>query len=410
LIAVVVKRMPVFVVPVAILVATYFYVPHLPELKPARREIIEILPYLVSAVGMFLAIHFHRGRPFLALLLMVLFHWCSSTFAVADPYQNGLNGIYQLFVLLLPLNFALISMMRERGVFSYVGRLRLVFMALQCATAWWLLSDHYLEVMPFISRKYTLLPFIDSTIVPQTALMLGAVSFLLIGILAIRRQTPVDGGLFGALAAFFVAANCITNSDIFILFCSSGALIITQSILLDSYNMAFRDDLTGIPSRRALNESLNGLGRSYVVAMLDVDHFKQFNDNYGHDVGDQVLKMVARRISDVGGGGKAFRYGGEEFAILFPGRRVEYAIPHLEKVRQSIADYSLALRSEERPKAARQGKGQRGRKREVEHVSVTISIGVAENGADLDSPEMVMKAADSALYRAKSRGRNRVCK
>jgi diguanylate cyclase (GGDEF)-like protein len=228
--------------------------------------------------------------------------------------------------------------------------------------------------------------------------------------MALRRQTPVDSGILGALVSFFVAAGAITNNDIFILFSSAGALIVTRSVLLDSYNMAFRDDLTGIPSRRALNESLHGIGRRYVIAMLDVDHFKQFNDSYGHDVGDQVLKMVARKIRDVGGGGKAYRYGGEEFAVLFPGRRVDYAIPHLEKLRESIASYSLVLRSQERPKESRQGKGQRGRKKEVEHVSVTISIGVAESGGELDSPEMVMKAADTALYKAKSRGRNRVCK
>lgn len=396
--------------PTAILGATYFAIPYLPELKPAHREILEILPYLVSVMGMFLAIHFHRGRPFLALLLLVLFYWCFRTFVLSTAHQNGLNGIYQLFVLLLPLNFALIAMMREKGVFSYAGRLRLAFMALQCAGAWWLFRYHYLEVMPYISRKYTLLPFFDATIVPQSALMLGAFSALLIAILGVRRQTPVDSGLLGALVAFFVAAGCIANIDIFILFCSAGALIITQSILLDSYNMAFRDDLTGIPSRRALNESLHGIGRRYAIAMLDVDHFKQFNDNYGHDVGDQVLKMVARRIRDVGGGGKAFRYGGEEFAILFPGRRIDYVIPHLEKLRESIADYSLVLRSEERPKEKRQGKGQRGRKKDVEHVSVTISIGVAESSPDLDSPDLVMKAADNALYKAKSRGRNRVCR
>jgi len=62
------------------------------------------------------------------------------------------------------------------------------------------------------------------------------------------------------------------------------------------------------------------------------------------------------------------------------------------------------------PRKRRQGKGQRGRKKDVEHVSVTISIGVAESGPELDSPDQVMKAADTALYKAKSRGRNRVCK
>jgi diguanylate cyclase (GGDEF)-like protein len=410
LISVVARKMLVFVMPAATLVAAYFCIPYLPALKSSHREILEILPYLLSSIGMLLAVHFHRGRPFLVLLLLVLFYWCFRTFIMQQADKSGLNGIYQIFVLILPLNYALIAMMREKGVFSYAGRMRLAFLAIQSAAAWWLFRYHYLEVQPFILRKFSLLPLLDCTAVPQTAILIGGVSATLIAVMALRRQTPVDSGILGALVSFFVAAGAITNSDIFILFSSAGALIVTLSVLLDSYNMAFRDDLTGIPSRRALNESLHGIGRRYVIAMLDVDHFKQFNDSYGHDVGDQVLKMVARKIRDVGGGGKAYRYGGEEFAVLFPGRRVDYAIPHLEKLRESIASYSLVLRSQERPKESRQGKGQRGRKKEVEHVSVTISIGVAESGGELDSPEMVMKAADTALYKAKSRGRNRVCK
>lgn len=410
MIAVAAKRMLVLIVPAAILVATYLYVPHLATLKPDHREILEILPYLVSAMGMLLATHFHRGRPFLALLLLISFYWCSRTFVIDVANKNGINGIYHIFVVLLLINYVLIGLMKEKGVFSYAGRIRLIFMALQCGIAYWVFRYHYVEVMPLISKKYALLPFLDSCIVPQTTLILGALSFLLIALLAIRRQTPVDGGLLGALVAFFVAGNGISNSDIFISFIAAGAVIITLSIVLDSYNMAFCDDLTGIPSRRALNEYLHGLGRRYVIAMLDVDHFKQFNDNYGHEVGDQVLKMVARKMRDVGGGGKAYRYGGEEFAIIFPGRRLDYAIPHLEKLREEIAEYSLALRNHERPKAQRQGRGQRGNRKDIEYASVTISIGVAESDEELKTSVVVMKAADMALYKAKNRGRNRVCR
>ena len=113
--------------------------------------------------------------------------------------------------------------------------------------------------------------------------------------------------------------------------------------------MAFRDELTGIPSRRALNEQLAALGNRYAIAMLDVDHFKKFNDTYGHDLGDQVLKMVAAHIARVGGGGKAFRYGGEEFTVLFPGTDAEDAIPHLEALREEIESYRMALRGSDRP-------------------------------------------------------------
>ena len=121
-------------------------------------------------------------------------------------------------------------------------------------------------------------------------------------------------------------------------------LMLVVAIAHEAYLMAFRDELTGLPGRRALNERLQRLGRQYVLAMADVDHFKSFNDTHGHDVGDQVLKMVASRLRKVGGGGRAYRYGGEEFTLVFPGRSVEQCLPHLEAVRQAIEGYALQLR------------------------------------------------------------------
>jgi len=140
--------------------------------------------------------------------------------------------------------------------------------------------------------------------------------------------------------------------------------------------------------------------------MADVDHFKSFNDTHGHDVGDQVLKMVASRLRKVGGGGRAYRYGGEEFTLVFPGRSVEQCLPHLEAVRQAIEGYALQLRdANKRPKDDRQGRMARGHSSTAQ-VSVTISIGVAERQGDQRSPEEVIKAADQALYGAKKAGRN----
>jgi diguanylate cyclase (GGDEF)-like protein len=219
--------------------------------------------------------------------------------------------------------------------------------------------------------------------------------------------------MLGALTAFFMACNWVMTRDILVTYNCAGALILTMGVLRDSYNMAFRDDLTGLPSRRSLNENLHGLGRHYTVAMLDVDHFKKFNDNYGHDVGDQVLKIVARKMMAVGGGGKAYRYGGEEFTIIFSRCRVDDVLPHLEALREAIAEYRMALRSDDRPKNQKQGRESRGSRAgrgDGAYASVTVSIGVAESREELKSPAEVMKAADKALYKAKNRGRNQTCR
>jgi diguanylate cyclase (GGDEF)-like protein len=172
--------------------------------------------------------------------------------------------------------------------------------------------------------------------------------------------------------------------------------------------MAFRDELTGLPSRRALNERLARLPRRYTVAMIDVDRFKGLNDRFGHDVGDQVLRLVATRLARVGGGGTVYRYGGEEFTVLFPGKLADEALPHLEVLRRDIADYKLSLRDPERVEEPRAGRKRRGAGPAGRPVSVTISIGVADRPDRSTGAEEVIQAADQALYRAKNRGRNQV--
>ena len=404
----IIKRLLILAVPASILLAASVLVPSIPEMSSGRQELFQLTPYLISALGMFLSFHFHRGRPFMALLLLVMFYWSSRHYLVGKSLELGLNEMYQASVLLFPANIALIAIMRERGIFSPAGRLRFSFLAVQMFIAFWFFRYNFIASIPLLAANVGLPACIVPALVPQPALIAGCIAFIITAAIVVRRQAPIDAGLLGALAAFFIACNRITAPDAHASFSIAGALIVTLSVLRDSYNMAFRDDLTNLPSRRSLNESLSGLGHRYAIAMLDVDHFKKFNDTHGHDVGDHVLKMVASKLMNVGNSGKSFRYGGEEFTILFPGKRVSDVMPELEKIRKTIAEARLALRGADRPKNRKDGKAQRGARSEIPYVSVTISIGVAERNEDHVTPEEVLKAADKALYTAKSRGRNRV--
>lgn len=187
---------------------------------------------------------------------------------------------------------------------------------------------------------------------------------------------------------------------------TSNVLFVTfiLVVLVDSYFLAYRDELTALPSRRALMQLSLSLGSKYTVAMMDIDHFKKFNDKYGHDIGDQVLKLVASKLTKVKGGGKVFRYGGEEFTVVFPRKDAQQSAIELERLRQSIADYKMIIRQ-----AVRKTKESRGKKAQTEEksVSVTISIGVATRMSG-QKFEQALKTADEALYRAKKAGRNNV--
>jgi PleD family two-component response regulator len=117
---------------------------------------------------------------------------------------------------------------------------------------------------------------------------------------------------------------------------------------------------------------------------------------------------VATELGRARRGGRAFRYGGEEFALVFAGRGIREVIAELESVRASIAQHRIALRSADRPSEAETGRSLRSGQTPRKIVSVTISIGVAESNDRLRAPDDVVKAADRALYRAKDKGRNTV--
>jgi diguanylate cyclase (GGDEF)-like protein len=164
-----------------------------------------------------------------------------------------------------------------------------------------------------------------------------------------------------------------------------------------------------LPGRRSLNETLANLGRRYAIAMIDIDHFKKFNDKYGHKTGDQVLKMVASKLKDLTGGAKVFRYGGEEFTAVFPGKSAKEVVPHLDTYRKIMESTPFTVRGKERKRSSAENRGKitrAGRK----GINITVSIGVASPNRRMATPEKVLKAADRILYKAKKAGRNRVLK
>ena len=117
--------------------------------------------------------------------------------------------------------------------------------------------------------------------------------------------------------------------------------------------------------------------------------------------------MVASKLNQVTGGGRAFRYGGEEFVIIFPAKKLADVLPHLEKLRENIAQSKFSIRGKDRPKK----KPEKIKPtQQAKKVSVTVSIGAAEKSHPREKVQEVLTAADKALYRAKKNGRNRVCK
>lgn len=354
-------------------------------------------------VGALLALRFHRGR---VLLILILLGAADRVLAAVGPAPDtGGRVAFALVALLVPLNLAVIALLPERGALTTGGLVRLGVLALQAllaAAVVYQATDGTAAAL-----EVALLPGVDArwTPVPQLGLAVAAAALLLFLLLWARDPSPLARGLVWSLVAVVASLGARGHEAEPTLWLGAAGLVITLAVIESSYALAYHDGLTGLPGRRAMGEALHGLGEHYAIAMVDVDHFKQCNDRWGHDVGDQVLKMVASKLELVGGGGRAFRYGGEEFAVLFGGLGADQAGPHLEALRAAVEASSFSVRRRPRPRRKPPKEKRRGGTRES--VAVTISIGLAERAAGM-TPEAVVQAADQALYRAKEGGRNRV--
>ncbi|HUO57131.1 MAG TPA: GGDEF domain-containing protein [bacterium] len=185
-------------------------------------------------------------------------------------------------------------------------------------------------------------------------------------------------------------------------------LILLHSVLHMYWKKVYMDILTGVPNRQALDERLHTLSQNYSLAMVDIDHFKKFNDNYGHAEGDNALRMVAQHLEEHLGF-KVYRYGGEEFCVVFEGESQESAHEAMDKTRRALEKRKFVLRQHKRQKGEiggfftkKSASSSRG------GVPITISVGVASAGKNSDGYEKIIKKADKALYEAKEKGRNRV--
>jgi diguanylate cyclase (GGDEF)-like protein len=405
----------------------------------------------VFAAGLLLAWRFNSSRLLFSLLALLLAHRAVAFFS-NGPTQTGnvLIGpgrtAVALAALLIPLNFIAFAQMRERGL-----------------------------TLPGIAPRFGLL-FLESVIFavlcrpensPATPLHPGAFPiplWILLSFVAaiavfvwrfFQTRKPIEPGFAWSVAAAFLWLQFAPVGKASDAYVATAALILAASLIETSYVLAYHDELTGIRGRRAFNESLLSLDQQYAIAIVDIDHFKKFNDTYGHDVGDQVLCMVAKRLSNVDGDGQAFRCGGEEFAIVFRNTSAKEAFEHLDSLRQIIEKSAFQVRgadrraekaaekSSERSRNRRAGTSQSDRRRSArkrtaaalssskqrdlfpqpasqtpdrlsDHLSdrlpdclsVTVSIGVAEPSTRHRQPEQVIQSADQALYRAKNNGRN----
>lgn len=357
------------------------------------QSLLPFMPYFIASLGVFISLYLNRLQPILLFLTLV-----AVNFAIGYLSPEGTSllrnlsaqTLYPVIAMLLPLNLLVWSMMPERGIQDKFYLLLITFVfAAQGYGVFWVMEHLPINILAIISQ-----PVVGADILIP---MIPLTTIIFIWLLMVMRNALsetskiLDKTVVFVLILTAVALNEFETLGAVAWLTSVASVLVLLTIVFDAHHIAYTDQLTGINARRALLESFLGLGRRYAISMMDIDHFKSFNDRYGHDTGDKVLKTVAQALTKVSAG-KAYRYGGEEFTIVFHRKNSEQAKEALEIVRQQIEAIELDVVEKGQPKKTK----------------VTVSFGVAEKNDTLKKPEQVLKAADEALYQAKEDGRNQV--
>src|ERR1022692_386187 len=298
------------------------------------------------AAGLLLAWRFNSSRVLFSLLVLLVAHRAVDFFAAgqinaASVHTGPGRTAVALAALLVPLNFIVFAAMRERGLIiaGVAPRFGLLF-----------LESVVFAVLCRPENSPANPPHHGAAAIPLwTLLLLTSIAAIAVFVRRFfQTRKPIEPGFVWSMAAVFMWLEFAPVGKASDAYVATAALILAASLIETSYVLAYHDELTGIRGRRAFNESLLSLDQQYAIAIVDIDHFKKFNDTYGHDIGDQVLCMVATRISHVSGNGHGFRCGGEEFAVIFRGLSAKEALEHLETLRQIIESSAFHVRGADR--------------------------------------------------------------
>ena len=366
-----------------------------PRLTETIIKGIVFLPIVLALLVISLSIHFNRSSVFFYVVLVAI----ANIVLGRELAKTDLS--YALISGLLPLMLLTLTVIPDRGILS-----------LRAIPAYAILGSGivFSIIMAAISPEWIThilltdwLParYFDWTQQSQTVLFISITVFISMLVLYFVRPSPNMSAGLGVLVMLVVQLHFGYTARSLNVLSSTALMMCLYAVLQESWRMAYLDELTELPARRALREKFQKMGGLYTVAMVDVDHFKKFNDTYGHDTGDAVLRMIATKLNKVTGGGASYRYGGEEFSVVFNGKNHEDTIPHLETLRETIANTPFVIN-----RASRRKSDKKVKRKKNKSVKVTVSIGVADSTSKTSSPWDVLKLSDKALYRAKGKGRN----
>ncbi|MFO7897209.1 MAG: GGDEF domain-containing protein [Candidatus Cloacimonadales bacterium] len=389
-------------------------------------NLLPILPYILGLMLLIIALR-QNNRQLLFISLLSLFSYYilrQLDFAEISSLQIDSFAL-NLLLLIVPLNLLFISS-RKKPINTFWGYLLAALLLLQ------MLVFYFLAKFPRHLRTEAYFNF--RTEFPRLALGVQNLAADILSWLTPDKQIMAEGLPFlvilvALFTLLFTLLKFLKNPDhLLIAACFQIIYLLTaiyflpnSSMLLYSFyaitlfiliieanlSLAYIDELTNLPTRRKMNETMQTLGSNYAIAMIDVDKFKTINDKYGHKTGDQALQFIAAKLAAIKGSAKVFRFAGDEFTAIFPGKSSAEALPFLEDFRDAVVNGEFVIRGKDRKTGSAKDRNQQ-KKANTAKPKISVSVGIAAKDKNFNTPQKVLKQADKKLYKSKKSGRNKV--
>ena len=366
--------------------------------------------FIIFGFGFFLSLWFRQDEPFFLLFMTLLAYLLTDyleTHLEMSTYYTLIG--FPLMCILYPINLCIFTLLRKNDLFFPSFLKKIFLISIQAIVIFFFtyfvpqlmgetLNAQFQQKLSYILNYSFHLGF--SMPIPFVSLIVFTFCFAFSLYKSARNPDYLQTAFLFVFILTFFAFSFITSPLLAKCLFLSASGCILLALFQTSHQMAFLDELTSIPARRAFLTTLHQYeNQPYTLAMIDIDFFKRLNDSYGHDVGDQALRMISSKIAEECKSGTLYRYGGEEFILFFPLKSLNNVLDEIEETREIISNTNFFLRS------CKTGSVQNTHPY-LASIKITLSVGVCEKMDGMSSAD-VINTADEALYKAKQTGRNK---
>ncbi len=376
---------------------TYNFATFIPNSPGFIISILQFLPYLLIFSIIAFSITNQQSRELIIGLSFLISFWLIKN--LIWPTDANVATAATLFVLIGPLlafNFLYIIRTPEKGLHNNNGLQLTVLFTIEFFIIIWFVNFTPNLLLKYIYYPYFSSTFFNNTAMYQSTIIINAIVFLILLTNAIIKQKVLMTAYLAAFISIVLAQHFLNNQATAIMFFSVACFILLFALGISSFHLSKFDLITELPSTRTFKQQLTRLDSRYCIALIEVDDFKEITEQYGQEICDEILRMIASRSQLLGRKGFPYRYGNKEFSLIFYDMQLQEANKYLATLCDSIANEPFMLRSKRSIFQSNEPDNMIAKP-----IPVSISVGIAEKQQHHTSAFEVLITAQEALEQVK---------